>query len=238
MKPSDAELHEIVRIADRLGSLLVGPWSSAFTPGGDDRPTEGYTSIFDGDNDDVVTVYNTQSMDSDGTHWGNFMQSRTDIAALIVVALPVVKSLASAELQRRQQPLPVGEGASVPAELVKRVHEAMKPSDAELKTIAERYARAYGSEESRTVVWLAKAELQRRAAPASVPAELVEQWYAAADAKRPRASDAEVLADVCAQAAAYGREQAQSGVMVSHDSWAELVARHPETMQILFGGQP
>ncbi len=37
--------------------------------------------------------------------------------------------------------------------------------------------------------------------------------------------------------AAYGREQAQPGVLISHDSWAELVARHPETMQVLFGGQ-
>lgn len=27
-------------------------------------------------------------------------------------------------------------------------------------------------------------------------------------------------------------------IRISKDQWAELVARHPETMQVLFGGQP
>lgn len=85
----------------------------------------------------------------------------------------------------------------------------MKPSYEELHEMVQAYETNKGAISLSSVAYLAKAELQRRQQP--LPA---------------------------GEGAAYGREQAQSGVMVSHDAWAELVARHPETMQILFGGQP
>ena len=105
--------------------------------------------------------------------------------------------------------------------------------------------------EKESVVIQARAALAEK--PASVPAELVEYGRSMNLELRSKSlatvwSGNDVI--YCATSrraaeyvvalhkAAYWREQAQSGVMISHDAWAELVARHPETMQVLFGCQP
>ena len=110
-------------------------------------------------------------------------------------------------LYRSPQALPVGEGASVPAEL----------DDDYYKAEAERFYN-----------WM-------NYLPGNLLHESVVFDYAGV-CNFKHAIASQLKKQFANKAVAYGREQAQSGVMLSHDEWAELVARHPETMQILFGG--
>lgn len=103
----------------------------------------------------------------------------------------------------------------------------------------------------RQIAYLARAELQRRQQPASVPAELVEQWYNEWHGIGPNTTDA-MLQYVADEAAAYGREQAQHPqnaqiaamlfTMLSRspwpsadqrwaviEAWAEKLAKEPPT---------
>ena len=99
----------------------------------------------------------------------------------------------------------------------------MKPSDAELNELLlsahwidlaeDSHGVELSMRQTKTAMQLAKAELQRRQQPASVPAELSDdllwKWFKESLKRRGLLHfDFFVLRDVAREAAAYGREQA------------------------------
>jgi len=92
----------------------------------------------------------------------------------------------------------------------------MKPSDAELVGLIQLCEVSMDIADD-LLVDLAKAELQRRQQPASVPAELVQQWWKEAVAQA--SGEYSVAHYIANRAAAYGQQQAQ---------WVRVSERPPK----------